>query len=113
MAEKDTWHDPEGESEGQVVAEEKIKVKKPDLYAVILLNDDYTPMDFVVWLLQTVFHKPIEEATRLMLEVHTKGKGLAGVFPYDVAQTKVFEVKELARKYQHPLECIMEVMEGE
>ncbi|MBI2340237.1 MAG: ATP-dependent Clp protease adapter ClpS [Deltaproteobacteria bacterium] len=94
--------------DSQVVTEKQIRVKKPRMYAVILLNDDYTPMDFVVWLIQTVFHKQIDEATRLMMDVHLKGKGVCGVFTCDVARTKVTVVKELAKKHEHPLECIME-----
>ena len=90
------------------VTEEKTKVQKPALYRVVLLNDDYTPMEFVVWLLITVFQKTNEEATRLMLDVHYKGKGICGLYPYDVARTKVEQVKELAKSHQHPLECILE-----
>ncbi|MFO1519554.1 MAG: ATP-dependent Clp protease adapter ClpS [bacterium] len=111
MSEEKHWQDDE-DSGIQTITEEKQEVKKPNLYRVILLNDDYTPMDFVVWVLQSVFHKPQEEATRLMLDVHQKGQGLCGVFTYDVAQTKVYQVKSLAQKYGHPLECIMEVEEG-
>lgn len=97
------------EGEGQVVTEEEVQVEKPKLYRVFLLNDDYTPMDFVIHVLQKIFHKPIEEATRLMWKVHTEGQGLCGVYTYDVAQTKVYQTKALARKHQHPLECLMEV----
>lgn len=92
----------------QTVTEKRVEVKKPSLYKVFLINDDFTPMEFVIFLLETVFHKSHEEATRLMLDVHTKGQGLCGVYPYDIARTKVFQVKELARKEEHPLECIME-----
>jgi len=99
---------PEDESGIQTITEEEVEVKRPHLYKVLLLNDDYTPMDFVVWVLQKVFHKTLAVATRLMLDVHRKGKGLAGVFPFDIARTKVFQVKTLAQKYEHPLECIME-----
>lgn len=96
------------ELEGQVVTRELTKVKRPSMYVVILLNDDYTPMDFVVWILESVFHKPKEEAVRLMLDVHQKGQGRCGVYPYDIARTKVFQVKTMATKHEHPLECIME-----
>ena len=92
----------------QAVTERRPQIKRPRMYAVVLLNDDYTPMDFVVWLLETVFHKPVEVATRLMMDVHLKGKGICGVFTHDVARTKVCLVKELAKKHEHPLECIME-----
>ncbi len=95
-----------------VVTEEQIRTKRPDLYAVILLNDDYTPMEFVVWLLQTVFHKGNDEATRLMLDVHTKGKGICGVYTFDVARTKVDQVHNLARQNEHPLQAVLEVEEG-
>ena len=88
--------------------EEKIELKRPPRSAVILLNDDYTPMEFVIWLLQTIFQKSIEESTRLMLDVHTKGRGICGVYPYDIAQTKAQNVRELAKEHGHPLECIME-----
>jgi len=103
---------PEGESGTQTITEEEVELKRPTLYRVILLNDDFTPMDFVVWLLEKVFHKNLGEATRLMLDVHRKGKGLAGVYPFDIARTKVFQVKTLAQKHEHPLECIMEEDEG-
>ncbi len=113
MAEKIFDHSEDyNESEGQVLTEEEVRVKKPNLYRVFLLNDDYTPMEFVVYVLQKIYHKPIEEATRLMWKVHTEGQGLCGVYPYDVAQTKVYQTKAMARKNQHPLECIMEVEEG-
>ncbi len=100
------------EGEGQVLTEEEVQVKKPNLYRVFLLNDDYTPMDFVVHVLHKIYHKAFEEATRLMWKVHTEGQGLCGIFTYDVAQTKVYQTKALARKHQHPLECIMEVEQG-
>lgn len=100
------------ESGTQTLAKEKREVKQPRMYRVILLNDDYTPMEFVVWLIQTVFHKPLEEATQLMLEIHQKGSSCCGIYPYDVARTKVYQVKNLAQKEGHPLECIMEVEEA-
>ena len=105
-------HNYEDDYEGQILTEEEVRVKKPNLYRVLILNDDYTPMDFVVHVLQKIFHKAIEEATRLMWKVHTEGQGLCGVFTYDVAQTKVYQTKALARKHQHPLECVMEVEEA-
>jgi|SRR5262245_44626127 len=111
MAEKKnegTPFDDEGQGGTEVVTEERTKVKPPPLYRVLLVNDDYTPMDFVVWILKTVFHKPEQEAVLLMLDVHRKGQGICGVFPYDVAQTKVIQVKAIAKKHEHPLECVME-----
>jgi ATP-dependent Clp protease adaptor protein ClpS len=86
----------------------KSKTAKPPLYKVILLNDDYTPMEFVVELLKTVFHKGQAEATRIMLHVHQNGMGVAGVYPFEVAETKVRTVEELARQSQFPLKCVME-----
>ena len=98
----------QNEEDGQVTTEHSHEVKEPSMYRVVLLNDDYTPMEFVVWILQTVFHKPLEEATRLMLDVHTKGQGLCGTYTFDVARTKVFQSKSLAKEHGHPLECLME-----
>jgi ATP-dependent Clp protease adaptor protein ClpS len=84
------------------------RTKRPPMYKVILLNDDYTPMEFVVDILKQVFHKPHAEATRIMLHVHQNGMGVAGVYPYEVAETKVRTVEELARESQYPLKCVME-----
>ncbi|HHN72639.1 MAG TPA: ATP-dependent Clp protease adapter ClpS [Thermopetrobacter sp.] len=84
------------------------RVEKPRLYKVLLLNDDYTPMDFVVYVLQRFFNKGREEATRIMLTVHYKGVGVCGVYTREVAETKVNQVMELARRHEHPLQCIME-----
>ena len=84
------------------------KTKKPSLYRVMLLNDDYTPMEFVVLILQDVFNKTREEAVAVMLQVHNKGVGECGTFPYEVAETKVARVTETARKNQHQLQCVME-----
>lgn len=84
------------------------ETKKPSLYKVVLLNDDYTPMDFVVHVLESVFHKSTIEATQIMLNVHRKGSGLAGVYTREIAETKVNTVQELARKSKFPLKCIME-----
>src|SRR6266849_153304 len=86
----------------------KSKTKKPPLYKVILLNDDYTPMEFVVELLKVVFHKPHAEATRIMLWVHQNGMGIAGVYPFEIAETKVRTVEELAHQAEYPLKCVME-----
>jgi len=84
------------------------RTKKPPMYKVILLNDDYTPMEFVVEILKVVFHKQHAEATRIMLHVHQNGMGVAGVFPYEIAETKVRTVEELARQSEFPLKCVME-----
>ena len=84
------------------------KTKKPSQYKVLLLNDDYTPMEFVVLVLQRFFSKGQEEATRIMLHVHNHGVGECGVYTYEVAETKVTQVMDFARKHQHPLQCIME-----
>ena len=88
--------------------ETKEKLKKPSLYKVLLLNDDYTPMDFVGFLLQKFFHKNNDEATKIMLHVHQNGVGICGVFPYEIAETKVIQVLETAKKNDHPLQCTME-----
>lgn len=86
----------------------KSKKKKPSLYRVLLLNDDYTPMEFVVYLLENIFHKGHEEAVKIMLHVHHNGVGVCGVYTYEVAETKVVRVMSLARRAQHPLQCTME-----
>ncbi len=91
-----------------VVSKTAPKTKRPSLYKVMLLNDDYTPQEFVVWLLQAVFKKDAEEAVRIMLHVHNNGVGLCGVYTYEVAETKVAQVMELSRRNQHPLQCMME-----
>ena len=90
------------------VEEATPKLKRPPLYRVILINDDYTPMEFVVEVLETVFGMERSRATRVMLEVHTKGKGICGVYSYDVAETKVAQVTSIAQQQQHPLLCTME-----
>ncbi len=87
---------------------EENALKEPDMFRVLLLNDDYTTMDFVVWIIQNVFHKPAAEATRIMMDVHKKGKGLVGVYTYDIARTKSLQVKQLSRENEYPLECIVE-----
>ncbi|MDO1558462.1 ATP-dependent Clp protease adapter ClpS [Brevundimonas sp. 2R-24] len=91
-----------------VITEVKPKVAKPSMYRVLLLNDDFTPMEFVVYVLERLFNKSREEATRVMLHVHQNGVGLCGVYTYEVAETKVAQVMELARRHQHPLQCTME-----
>ncbi|MEM7776403.1 MAG: ATP-dependent Clp protease adapter ClpS [Pseudomonadota bacterium] len=91
-----------------VITRTRPKVKKPSLYRVILLNDDYTPMEFVVHVLEKYFNKGREEATRIMLHVHQKGAGTCGVYTYEVAETKVTQVIDFARQHGHPLQCTME-----
>jgi len=86
----------------------KPKTKKPSMYKVLMLNDDYTPMEFVVYVLERFFGKNREEATQIMLHVHRRGVGICGVYTYDVAETKVNQVMDLARKEQHPLQCTLE-----
>jgi ATP-dependent Clp protease adaptor protein ClpS len=94
---------------GAVVAERKLaRTKPPSLYQVVLLNDDYTPMEFVVMVLQHYFQRDLETATQIMLKIHHEGRGVCGVFPKDVAATKVELVSTAARRDGHPLQCIME-----
>ena len=90
------------------VEEARPKVKPPPLYRVVLLNDDYTPMEFVVDILETIFGMQRSRATQVMLEVHTKGKGVCGIYNYEIAETKVAQVMGIARQHQHPLLCTME-----
>ena len=94
--------------EGTVLEAKKAKVKSPPMFKVLLLNDDYTPMEFVVDVLERIFSMNRTTATRVMLEVHTKGKGVCGVFTYEIAETKVAQVLAFARQHQHPLLCTME-----
>jgi ATP-dependent Clp protease adaptor protein ClpS len=111
MADKRTPTDPnrpDTNRELGVATKTKPKTKKPSLYRVLLLNDDYTPMEFVVLVLEHFFNKSREEATRIMLHVHNYGVGVCGVYPYDVAETKVAQVLDLARRNEHPLQCTME-----
>jgi ATP-dependent Clp protease adaptor protein ClpS len=100
------------EGDGGTVIERRTKTqsktRRPPMFKVILLNDDYTPMEFVVELLKTVFHKPHAEATKIMLWVHQNGMGVAGVYPFETAETKVHTVEELSREAQYPLKCVME-----
>ncbi len=91
-----------------VITRPKTQTKRPSMYRVLLLNDDYTPMEFVVVVLRKYFNKGPDEATRIMLHVHHHGVGECGVFTYEVAETKVTQVMDFARKHQHPLQCIME-----
>ncbi|MGE0118833.1 MAG: ATP-dependent Clp protease adapter ClpS [Dongiaceae bacterium] len=91
-----------------VVVKSKPKTKKPSMYKVLLLNDDYTPMEFVVHVLERFFNKSREEATRIMLHVHRRGVGVCGVYTYEVAETKVTQVIDFARRNEHPLQCTLE-----
>jgi ATP-dependent Clp protease adaptor protein ClpS len=91
-----------------IVTKTRPKVKKPSLYKVLLLNDDYTPMEFVVHILEKFFAKSREDAVEVMLHVHRHGVGICGVFTYEVAETKVAQVIEFSRRHQHPLQCTME-----
>jgi ATP-dependent Clp protease adaptor protein ClpS len=99
---------PERHTEGEVLERTRQETKKPELFKVLLLNDDYTTMDFVVEVLETVFNKAPAEAYRIMMAVHTQGQGLCGVYPFDVAETKVTTVVELARAQGFPLRATME-----
>jgi ATP-dependent Clp protease adaptor protein ClpS len=94
--------------DGTVLESKKAKLRPPPLFKVILLNDDYTPMEFVVVVLQTFFGMGREKATQVMLKVHREGLGVCGVYPKDIATTKVEQVAAYARKHQHPLQCVME-----
>jgi ATP-dependent Clp protease adaptor protein ClpS len=91
-----------------LITKTKTRTKRPNLYRVLLLNDDYTPMEFVVHVLERFFNKNREDATRIMLHVHQNGVGECGIFTYEVAETKVTQVMDFARKHQHPLQCVME-----
>jgi ATP-dependent Clp protease adaptor protein ClpS len=104
------WDDEEGEggADGRVGTQTVTRTKKPSLYRVLLLNDDYTPMEFVVYVLERFFQKGQEEATTIMLHVHQNGVGLCGIYTYEVAETKVAQVLDLARRHEHPLQCTME-----
>ena len=91
-----------------VLLEDKVHTKKPSLYQVLIMNDDYTPMEFVILVLEKYFSKSREEATQIMLHVHQKGIGVCGLYPYEIAETKVVQVMEFARKNEHPLQCTLE-----
>ncbi len=91
-----------------VVTKVRPKTKRPSMYRVLILNDDYTPMEFVIHVLERFFNKSREDATRIMLHVHHHGVGECGVYTYEVAETKVTQVMDFARQHQHPLQCVME-----
>ena len=94
--------------EDTVEQESKLKPKLPKTYKVILLNDDYTPMEFVVDVIQKVFRKTHDEATKIMLQIHTEGIGICGIYPLEIAETKMNQVLNLSKESQHPLQCIIE-----
>lgn len=113
------WRDPKPMSEKRtdneqhhrndlIVEEARPKLKQPSLYRVVLINDDFTPMEFVVDILETIFGMERTRATQVMLEVHTKGKGVCGVYNFEIAETKVAQVMGIAKQHQHPLLCTME-----
>jgi len=101
---------PDGGDEGGlgIATKTRVRTKKPSMYRVLILNDDYTPMEFVVLILERFFGKSREQATRIMLHVHQKGVGVCGVYTYEVAETKVAQVMDMARRNEHPLQCTME-----
>jgi ATP-dependent Clp protease adaptor protein ClpS len=98
----------DGRGHDLAVEEARPKVKQPPLYRVVLINDDYTPMEFVVEILESIFGMERTRATQVMLEVHTRGKGVCGVYNYEIAETKVAQVMTSAKQHQHPLLCTME-----
>lgn len=98
----------DGDGNTTTITKTKPKTKKPSLYKVLMLNDDYTPMEFVVLTLQRFFKMTLEDATRVMLHVHQRGVGVCGIFTYEVAETKVNQVIDFAREHQHPLQCTLE-----
>jgi ATP-dependent Clp protease adaptor protein ClpS len=98
----------ESNPEAVMLVQEKIERKPPSMYKILLLNDDFTPMEFVIEVLKIFFFMNQEQATRIMLKVHTEGVGVCGVYPSDIASTKVKQVVEFARRNQHPLRCVME-----
>ena len=97
-----------GEAEDNILVKTRPKTKKPDLYKVLLLNDDYTPMEFVIHVLERFFSKNKQEATDIMMHVHRRGVGICGIFTYEIAETKVAQVMDYARANEQPLQCIME-----
>ncbi len=94
--------------EGLALKEAKPEIKEPPLYKVVLINDDFTPMEFVVMLLEKLFAMDREKATRIMLHIHTQGKGVCGIYTHEIAETKVAQANEYAQRHQHPLLCSME-----
>jgi len=107
-ADEDDGKTVEGEGQVGTATKTRTRPKKPSQYKVLMLNDDYTPMEFVVMCLKRFFRMDLEQATRVMLHVHQKGVGVCGVYPYEVAETKVNQVMDFARQNQHPLQCTLE-----
>lgn len=105
---RDDGEDDKGSAGTGLATRTRTRTKKPSLYRVLLLNDDFTPMEFVVHVLERFFSKNRAQATRIMLHVHNHGVGECGVFTFEVAETKVTQVMDFARKHQHPLQCVME-----
>ena len=95
-------------AEGLKLKPEKVKPKLPGIYKVIILNDDFTPMEFVANVIQNVFNKTQDDSTRIMLQIHTEGIGICGTYPFEIAETKMNQVLNLAKESQHPLQCIIE-----
>lgn len=110
MSQMENQIDNQIEEKGQIQTLDKPsgKTRRPPMYKVLILNDDYTPMDFVVHVLKKFFKKNEAVATEIMLHVHNKGSGLAGIYTYEIAETKVFQVNDYSRKNQHPLKCTLE-----
>ncbi|MDO9413072.1 MAG: ATP-dependent Clp protease adapter ClpS [Pseudolabrys sp.] len=108
MADDDKKRRSPGGPDTSVITKTKPQTKRPNMYRVLILNDDYTPMEFVTHVLERFFSKDNEAATRIMLHVHHHGIGECGIFTYEVAETKVTQVMDFARKHQHPLQCVME-----
>ncbi|WP_233994084.1 ATP-dependent Clp protease adapter ClpS [Porphyrobacter sp. AAP60] len=100
--------DDSGDSQVGIATKTRSKPKKPSQYKVLMLNDDYTPMEFVVLVLKRFFSMDLEQATRVMLHVHQRGVGVCGIFPYEIAETKVNQVMDFAKQNQHPLQCTLE-----
>jgi len=103
MAKEHEWDDETGLKE-----RDEQRLKEPDMFRVVLLNDYYTTMEFVVWIIRKVFHKPPAEANKIMMDVHKKGRGVVGVYSYDIARTKSIQVRQLSREKEYPLECVVE-----
>lgn len=101
-------HGTGGDDQVGIATRTRTRPKKPSMFKVLMLNDDYTPMEFVVMCLKRFFHMDLEQATRVMLHVHQKGVGVCGVYPYEIAETKVNQVMDFARQNQHPLQCTLE-----
>ena len=108
MAKGEDGRDEGRDGESGTATLTRTKTQKPSMYKVLLLNDDYTPMEFVIYVLQRFFSKSAEDATKVMLHVHQSGVGICGVFTYEVAETKVTQVMDMARQHDHPLQCTME-----